>query len=217
MTEVYGYLLNEKARYSININSNAPAKSFIRTDEQRAYHDEYKQITKSLNSNDSVINTLKIVSNWESYFSSVFNKIFDDNKFIKWHSDPKTGFNKFLAKFDLDLDFQKVVTLNKDEFDDLDFGTYITENERLNFQNHEVIKSLLELLDIDLNIVNLSNNWAEINKFLESRHTLVHSATNAIDVYNKIEIETIMEDMAKIIFEIDLKLFDKYDTEFENK
>ena len=213
MAKKVGYLLNEEERYSIDINQNAAAKFFIRTDEQRAYLDEYKQITRSLNSNDSVKNTeFKIVSNWESYFSKIFKKILDDNEFIKWNSDPKTKIKKFLNEFELVSDFQEVVIHNGNKLDDLNFGTYIIENKRMNFQNQEVIKSLLELLDIDIVNLPYTNNWTEINKFLESRHTLVHSAT---DVYTKEKIETTMKDMAKMICEIDMKLFGKYDTEFE--
>lgn len=208
MAKVYGYLLNDKERRSINSNSNACATLFIRTGEQSAYLNESNKIAMSLNSNDSVKNIeLKISSNWELYFSEIFKKIFDDDEFIKWCSDPKTEFKKILKKFKLDSDFQKIVTLNKNKLDNLNFGTHITENEKLNFQNHEIIKSLLELLDI----VNLSNNWTEINKFLESRHTLVHSAT---DVHTKEKIETIMKDMAEIIHEIDMRLFAIYDTEY---
>lgn len=173
---------------------------------------------------------IAIVSNWESYFSMIFNKIFDDNEFITCNLDQKEKFEKFLNEFRLFPDFQKVVTLNKNKFDDLDFGTYVIENKRINFQNLKAIKSLSKLLNID--IVYLSNNWTEIDKFLEARHILVHSATDVIehnqkfkreikqgksrisDVYTKIEIETIMRDMAKMISTIDRILFDIYETEY---
>lgn len=165
---------------------------------------------------------IAIVSSWESYFSMIFRKIFDDNEFAKWFVDPKEKFEKFLNKFRLCSDFQEVVTLNKNKFDDLNFGTHIIKKRRINFQNLKEIKSILKLLDID--IVHLSNNWEEIGKFVEARHILIHYANDAIehnpkfeqetkqgknrisDVYTKIEIETIMKDMVKIISEIEYPL-----------
>jgi len=271
MTEVYGYLLNEKARYSININSNAPAKLFSHTKEQYAYIEKVKKIAMLLILSDSIkrtefeidetklfeelgrisyenfnikINDMKefgknvlleqaiiaIVSNWESYFSMIFKKIFNDNEFIKWCVGQKEKSENPINKFNLSPDFQEAVTLNKNKFDDLNFGTHIIKKRRINFQNLKEIKSILKLLGID--IVHLSNNWKEIGKFVEARHILVHSANDSIehnpkfeqetkqgknrlsDVYTKIEIETIMKDMGKMISEIDMKLFEMYDNEF---
>lgn len=271
MAKVYGYLLNEEERQSINCNPNAPAKIFSYTDEKYAYNEKAKKIAMLLILSDSVkrtdfeidetqlfgelgriaykraemkINDMKafgekvlleqaiiaIVSNWESYFSMIFRKMFDDNEFIKRNLDQKEKFEKFLNEFRLFADFQKIVILNKNKFDNLCFGTYIVKNKRINFQNLKAIKSLLKLLNID--IVRLSNNWTEIDKLLEARHILVHSSTDVIensqkfkreteqgkkrisDVYTKIEIEKVMKDMAKMTDTIDMKLFDRYDTEY---
>ena len=171
-----------------------------------------------------------IVSNWESYFSGIFRKMFDDDKFIKRNLDQKETFEKFLNEFRLFSDFQKIVILNKNKFDGLRFGTYIIENRKINYQNLKYIIFLLKLVDI--NIVRLSTYWTEIDKLFEARHILVHSSTDVIennkkfkreakqgkkrisDVYTKIEIEKVMKDMAKIIDTIDMKLFDRYDTKY---
>lgn len=173
---------------------------------------------------------IAIVSNWESYFSSIFRKIFNDDEFIQWNLDQKEKFEKFLTEFRLFSDFQKIVILNKNKFDGLHFGTYIIENKKINFQHLKAIKSLLKLLDIG--IVSLSNDWTEIDKLFEVRHVLVHSPTDSIednqkfnreteqgkkrisDVYTKIKIEKVMKDMANIIDKIDMKLFDRYDTKY---
>ena len=42
-----------------------------------------------------------IVSNWESYFSGIFRKMFDDDKFIKRNLDQKEKFEKILNEFRL--------------------------------------------------------------------------------------------------------------------
>jgi hypothetical protein len=46
-----------------------------------------------------------IVSNWESYFSGIFRKMFDDDKFIKRNLDQKEKFEKILNEFRLFSDF----------------------------------------------------------------------------------------------------------------
>lgn len=271
MAKVYGYLLNEEERRSINFNPNAPGKSFIYTDEKYVYNEKAKKIAMLLILSDLVkradfeidekqlfgelgriayehdrtkINDMKafgtkvlleqaiitIVSNWESYFSMIFRKMFDDDEFINRNLDQKEKFEKFLNEFRLFPDFQKIVILNRNRFDDLCFGTYIIKNKRINFQNLKAIKSMSKLLDMD--IVRLSNDWTEIDKLLEARHILVHSSTDVIensqkfkreteqgkkrisDVYTKIEIERVMKDMAKMTDTIDMKLFDRYDTEY---
>lgn len=174
---------------------------------------------------------IAIVSNWETYFSMIFSKIFDDNEFVEWIAGQNEKFEKFLNEFNLISDFEKKLISNDDKFGGLNFGTHIIKKRRINFQNLETIKSILKLLDID--IVYLSNDWMlEINKFFEARHILVHSATDAMednskfkqeskqgknrlsDVYTKIKIETIMKDMVRMISEIDMKLFNLYDKEF---
>ena len=173
---------------------------------------------------------IAIVSNWESYFSSIFRRMFNDDGFIQWNLDQKEKFEKFLNEFRLFSDFQKIVILNKNKFDSLHFGTYIIENKKINFQHLKAIKSLLKLLDID--IVGLSNDWTEIDKLFEVRHVLVHAPTDSTednqkfnreteqgkkrisDVYTKIEIEKVMKDMANMIDKIDMKLFRRYDTKY---
>lgn len=271
MVEVYGYLLNEKERQSIQCNSKSPAITFMYTDENYVYNHKAKKIAMLLILSDLVkrvafeidekqlfeelgriayehdvieIGDMKIfgkevlleqamiaiVSNWESYFSSIFRKIFNDDEFIQWNLDQKEKFEKFLNEFRLFSDFQKIVILNKNKFDDLHFGAYIIENKKINFQHLKAIKSLLKLLDIG--IVSLSNDWTEIDKLFEVRHVLVHSPTDFIednqkfnreteqgkkrisDIYTKIEIEKVMKDMANIIAEIDMKLFCRYDTKY---
>ncbi len=239
--EKYAYLEKSKKIAMLLILSDSVERTEFEIDETQLFG-ELGRI--SYNNHEIKINDMKefgknvlleqaiiaIVSNWETYFSMIFRKIFDDNEFIEWIVDQNEKFEKFLDKFKLIPDFQKVLTFNKNKFDDLNFGTYIIKNRRINFQNLEAIKSISKLLDID--IVHLSNNWTEIDKLLEARHILVHSANDAIeynpkfkqetkqgknrisDVYTKIEIETIMKDMGKIISEIDMKLFNRYDNEF---
>lgn len=173
---------------------------------------------------------IAIVSNWESYFSSVFRKIFNDDNSINT-SEHKEGFKKFLKNFRLISDFQEIVILNKNKFEGLNFGTYIIEDRKLNSQNIESVIKLLKLL-LDIDIVNLSKNWTEIDKLFEARHILIHNSNDSIidiqkfrfetkdgktklsDVYTKTKIEIIMKDMAKIIDKIDMKLFDRYDTDY---
>ncbi len=176
---------------------------------------------------------IAIISNWESYFSSIFRKIFDDDNFINMNLDQREKFKKFFNNFRLFSDFQQIVILNKNKFDGLRFGTYIIENKKINFQNIESVKNLLKSL-LDIDIVTISNDWTEIDKLFEARHILVHNSTDSIidnqkfrleagqgktkisEIYTKAKIETIMKDMAKIIDKIDMKLFDRYDTVYLN-
>ncbi|MCK4797974.1 MAG: hypothetical protein KAT05_11355 [Spirochaetes bacterium] len=174
---------------------------------------------------------IAIVSNWETYFSGIFNKIFDDDKFINRSLDKKEQFKKFISNTRLFPDFQQMVILNKNKYSNLLFGTYIVKNKKISFQDLNKIKTFLKLADID--IVNSENNsWTEIDKFFEARHILVHKPNDSIesnkkfkteledgkisvsDIYNKTEIEKIMKIMAKIIDKIDMELFDKYDTDY---
>ncbi|MCZ7393919.1 MAG: hypothetical protein ABOK23_07900 [Candidatus Methanoperedens sp.] len=175
--------------------------------------------------------TIAIVSNWESYFSSILKKIFDDDEFIKRGLDQKEKFKKFLNDFRLFSDFQQIITLNKNKFEDLHFGTYIIENKKISFQELQKTKNLLKLL-FDIDIVNLSTDWNEIDKLFEARHILVHSPSDTIvnnqkfrsetnggknrvsDIYTKTKVETVMRDIASMIEKIDMELFGKYDTEY---
>ncbi len=173
--------------------------------------------------------TIAIVSDWETYFSSIFKKIFDDDEFIKQVLDQKEKFKKFLNDFRLFSDFQQIIILNKNKFEDLHFGTYIIENKKISFQELQKTKNLLKLL-FDIDSVNLSTDWNEIDKLFEARHILVHSPSDSIannqkfrseanegknrvsDIYTKTKIETVMRDIASMLDKIDMELFSKYDT-----
>ncbi len=175
--------------------------------------------------------TIAIVSNWESYFSSIFKRIFDDDESIKRGLDQKEKFKKFLNDFRLFSDFQQIIILNKNKFEDLHFGTYIIENKKISFQELQKTKNLLKLL-FDIDIVNLSTDWNEIDKLFEARHILVHSPSDTTvnnlkfrsetnggknrvsDIYTKTKVETVMRDIASMIDKIDMELFSKYDTEY---
>ena len=190
--------------------------------------DDMKKYGKNILLEQAII---AIVSNWETYFSSIFNEIFDDDEFIDQSLDNKEKFKKFINNSRLFSDFQQMVILNKNKYNDLYFGTYIVENKKISFQDLNKIKTFLKLVDID--IVNSErNSWNEIDKFFEARHILVHNPNDSIesnkkfkkelddgkinvsDIYNKTEIEKIMKIMAKIIDKIDMELFDKYDTDY---
>lgn len=172
-----------------------------------------------------------VVSNWESYFSNIFEKIFNDDQFINKNLDLNEKFGKMLDGYRLLSDFQKLVFLNKNNFVGLNFGTYVIKNKKINFQEIDTIKNFLKKLT-DIDIVRLSLNWNDIPKIIEARHIIIHRASDSIkdnkkfnedyksgkktlaEIYSKNYIETIMKNMAEIIDRIDMELFDQYDTKY---
>jgi len=107
---------------------------------------------------------IALVSNWETYFSCIVKKIFDDDEFISRKIRNRSKLRKFLKKFNLFQDYQELVILNQNKFNGLNFGTYIIENRKINFQNLQHTKILFNLL-LDIDLVNKSNSWNELNKF----------------------------------------------------
>ena len=172
-----------------------------------------------------------VVSNWEFYFSNIFEKIFNDDQFINTNIDRNEKFGTILDEYRLLSDFQKLVFLNKNNFVGLNFGTYIIKNKKINFQEIDTIKKFLKKLT-DIDIVKLSSNWNDIPKIIEARHIIIHRGIDSIEdnnkfnddyrsgkktlaeIYSKSYIEAIMKDMAGIIGEIDMKLFDQYNTKY---
>jgi hypothetical protein len=211
------YVYNEKARKiaMLLILSDSVKSADFEIDEKQLFgelgriaykHDEtkindMKAFGKKVLLEQAIV---AIVSNWESYFSGIFRKMFDDDEFIKRILDQKETFEKFLNEFRLFSDFQKIVIL-------VDINIVRLPTDRTEIDKHA---------------------WTEITKLFEARHILVHSSTDVIennqkfkreveqgikrisDVYTKIEIEKVMKDMAKMTDTIDMKLFDRYDTKY---
>lgn len=173
------------------------------------------------------------ISNWEAYFSKIFGRILNDDKFISRLLKEKDRLRRFLREFRLSNDFQNEVLLNKNKFDGLKFGTYILENRKINFQDIESIKKLLNIF-FDIKIVQIYRNWNEIDKLFSARHILVHGLSDSIEglkkfeneynrgkrtiseIYDKQKIEKLMKQMETIIYKVDIELFNEFDTKYLN-
>lgn len=208
------------------------------------YYEDDEETIEEMKSGKSILleqAIVAIVSNWETYFSDIIKNILDDDQFIEQKMHNKNEFKKFLNNFKLIQDFQQNVVLNRNKFMGLKFGTYIAENKKINFQNLESIKIIFKSF-FDIDIVNLSNDWTEIDKLFAARHILVHGspARHRLDyapldsiennkkfrhelkegkrklseIFDKNKIEKLMSDMVKIVYHIDCELFEIFDTEY---
>lgn len=151
------------------------------------------------------------VSNWEYYFSSIYETILNDDDFIKKLYMQHEKFKKFLDYFRLVKEFH---FLTKDKIYGINLGTYLIDAKlkKINFQNKDDLKNILKINDIDLVRID-EINWTDIVNFIKDRHEIVHNPNNQIiNRYDKDRIEIILKKMSFIVERIDEKLF----TNFEN-
>lgn len=152
------------------------------------------------------------VSYWECYFSDIFENILNDDTLInRLFSTERTKLNKFLKKFNLVRDFQNI-SLNECIINDLKFGTYVTKNKKISFQNLNNVKSIFKIV-FNYNLVKINErSWTEIVEFFNDRHEIVHNANNQqiIDKYSEDKIKRILINMKNIIGIVDEYLFTKY-------
>lgn len=151
------------------------------------------------------------VSNWEYYFSSVYETILNDDDFIKKLYVGDGKIKGFLNDFRLEQEFH---FLTEDKIYGIKLGTYLIEAKlkKINFQNKDDLKKILKINDIDLVRID-EPNWNDIVTFINDRHEIVHNPNNQIvNSYDKDRIKIILKKMSFIVKTIDEKLF----TNFEN-
>ncbi|MFZ3059771.1 MAG: hypothetical protein WA102_08525 [Candidatus Methanoperedens sp.] len=156
------------------------------------------------------------VSNWEGYFSDISDVILIDNILEEKIYKDKEKLKKFLTEFNLWQDFNSEMLLNRFQVKGLKFANYIKTNHKINYQNIEYLKKFLNIL-YDIDIVKIDEkNWTEIVKFIDDRHKTIHNKFDRIQYcgimqkYTKDKIENIMNNMKKIIDEIDNIFFTVY-------
>ena len=150
------------------------------------------------------------VSNWEYYFSSIYETILNDDDFIKNLCADNEKFKKFKEDFRVKQEFQ---FLTMDKIDSIKLGTYFIEakSSKINFQNKDDLKNILKFNDIDLVRID-ETNWNNIVDFINDRHEIVHNPNNQIvNSYDKDRIKIILKKMSFIVKTIDEKLFTKFD------
>lgn len=152
------------------------------------------------------------VSYWECYFSDIFENILNDDALInRLFSTDRTKLNKFLKKFNLGRDFQNI-SLNESRINGLKFGTYITKNKKISFQDLNNVKSMFKIL-FNCSLVKINERgWTEIAVFFKDRHEIVHNANNQhiIAKYSEDKIKRILRNMIWIIRIVDEYLFTNY-------
>ncbi len=152
------------------------------------------------------------VSYWECYFSDIFENILNDDALInRLFSTDRTKLNKFLKKFNLGRDFQNI-SLNESRINGLKFGTYITKNKKISFQDLNNVKSMFKIL-FNCSLVKINERgWTEIAVFFKDRHEIVHNANNQqiIAKYSEDKIKRILRNMIWIIRKVDEYLFTNY-------
>ncbi len=152
------------------------------------------------------------VSYWECYFSDIFENILNDDAFInRLFSTDRTKLNKFLKNFNLVRDFQNI-SLNERRINGLKFGTYITKNKKINFQNLNNLKSIFKIL-FNYSLVKINERgWTELAEFFKDRHEIVHNANNQRIrfKYPEDKIKRVLRNMRSIIPKVDEYLFTNY-------
>jgi hypothetical protein len=95
-------------------------------------------------------------------------------------------------------------------YNNLNFGTYLFENKRVNCQNLENVKDLFnQLFNYKLN--QDPKAWDKLKKIFDIRHKIIHkSITTKIEPS---EINETLKHMYKIVSEIDRSLFSQYNFE----
>lgn len=174
-----------------------------------------------------------VISNFEKYFSTIFEMIFNDKE-VKYNEN----FTRFLDEFKLKQRFQAI----NNGFSDESFGAFIIENKKINCQNLQQVKDILKLLfDIDMCKISekLNIDWNKIDLIFDARHILIHKMVDIVDdikkfmpdvkkikqkdkgvmvvritdIYDKTRILNDMNDISNILHKIDKELFSIYELE----
>lgn len=205
------------------------AAIFFTQDDQQIL--ELKDYARQALINQTIV---AIVSNWESYFSGIIQTIFNDINFLEYSCQPehKPKFQQILAKIKIDKEFNEKSSKEGKFFDNFQFGTFIIEQRRINFQDVDKIVKIMDCFDI--NIIDLSKKikpdfWGEINKLVKTRQIIVHEQDHTTggrslfrnvkpeknnkisDVYTMENLLEFSITMHKIINRIDLILFSEYE------
>jgi hypothetical protein len=109
----------------------------IFSSEEELKIDDMKSYSKEVLLDQAIVT---LVSSWETYFSTILEKILNDDDFVK-ESLKDEKFKKFLKKKRWLPDLQQIVILNMCNYNNLNFGTYLFENKRVNCQNLENVKA----------------------------------------------------------------------------
>jgi len=160
------------------------------------------------------------VSNWECYFLDVSENILIDYILEKIYKD-KNKLKKFLSDFNLRQDFNNEMLSNGYRIKGLEFADFIKKNKKINFQDIDKLKNFLNIL-YEINIVSIDEkNWTGIVDLIQDRHKIIHNKNDKLQ-YDKImnkytieKIKNIIENMKKIIDEIDNILFTHYEKLFQ--
>ena len=150
------------------------------------------------------------VSNWEYYFSSVYETILNDDDFIKKLYVDDGKIKRFLNDFRLKQEFH---FLTEDKIYGINLGTYLIEAKlkKINFQNENDLKKILKINDIDLVRID-ETNWNDIVNFINGRHEIVHNPNNQIiNSYDKDRIKIILKKMSFIVKTVDENLFTNFE------
>jgi len=175
-----------------------------------------------------------IVSNWESYFSGLIQTIFNDTKFLEFSckSENKPKFQQIMARMKIEKEFNEMSCKQEKKFDNFQFGTYIIEQRRINFQNVNKIAKIMNCFDININALSKKikpDFWEDINKLVITRQIIVHEQDHTVDgrslfrnvktgknniISDVYTMENLLEfsiTMHKIINRVDLILFSEYE------
>jgi len=146
-----------------------------------------------------------IISNLETYYSSIFRKIMDDWRFLEKMVSNSKNIDQFLRKTGLANELHLEFFLNGQKYNGMKFGSYVLDKgskRRVSFQRKESIQKFLNIFpDVKRQIPN--GFWAEFTLFAKERHNIVHKLIvsdstlcnssrieNAITIFN-LTIETI--------------------------
>lgn len=153
-----------------------------------------------------------LVSCWETYFSTILEKILNDDDFVK-ESLKKEKFKKFLQNFRLLPDFEQLVVLNMCNYNNLNFGKYIFEKKRVNCQSLDDVKDLFNLL-LGYKINQDPKKWNKLHIIFDMRHKIVHGSN---PTNNQMQISIEPSDITKsinymyeVVSEIDKSFFSLY-------
>ena len=216
-------IMSEKVE---NLNFQITEKELFEELGQIGFVDVNMEIQKMRRNGKEILlqqTIIAIVSSWEVYFSSIIKKIFNDDTFISIRMANQEAFKKLLKSFGLLPDFIELVVFNKNVFRNLKLGTNLFSKRKVNFQNLETVKSFMKYLNI--NLVNVSDDWKEIDKIVKARHIIIHRRNDRIEnegpfsneyssgmkhlheIYSKDKVTKVMKDIQRIVNEVDETLF----------
>jgi len=188
---------------------------------------EMKKYSKTVLTNQMIVG---VAANWESYFSSIIQTIFNDSQYLKYSTTIERipQFKKMLRDLNVNAIFENECSNNNQLINNFQLGTIIVNSKKIRFSQPNQIGKIMNCFGIDLikhaKLVE-PNFWEVLNRLVDARHVIVHEQKDVIGRKNKkgfdenVKIaevytpEIIMENlwtMHKIINHIDVILFSQY-------